>query len=90
MRVKSGEGLGEVAFPTDGSPLSPTGEFLPLAKRNEYFGGMPGFALGGRTPDEMLSAYAAAMGIEKEGDQEPSSSTGVVASLKKFTGIWRK
>lgn len=90
MRVKSGEGLEGVAFPTDDSPLTPTREFLPLAKRNGYFDGTPNSTLGGRTPDEMLKAYAAAMGNEKEGGQEPSSSTGVVTSLKKFTGLWRK
>ena len=90
MRVKSGEASEEVAFPTGNSPLTPTREFLPPAKKGEYFDGMPGSGLGERTPDEMLRAYAAAMGSEKEGAQEPSSSRGVVASLKMFTGLWRK
>jgi len=90
MRVKSEEGLEGVAFPTGDSPLTPTREFLPPAKKGEYFDGMPSSELGGRTPDEMLKAYAAAMGSEKEGAQEPSSSRGVVTSLKRFTGLWRK
>jgi hypothetical protein len=87
MRVKSGEGLEGVAFPTGDSPLTPTREFLPPAKKDEYFDGMPSSGLGGGTPDEMLRAYAAAMGTEKE---EPGSSGGVVASLKRFTGLWKK
>jgi hypothetical protein len=79
-----------VAFPTGDSPLTPTREFLPPAKKGEYFDGMPSSGIGGGTPDEMLRAYAAAMGNEKEGAEEPSSSRGVVASLKRFTGLWKK
>lgn len=86
MRVKSGDG---VAFPTGESPLTPTREFLPPVKKTDYFEGMPNAGLGGRTPDEMLKAYASAMG-NNEKDEAQSSSTGVVASLKKFTGLWRK
>ena len=88
MRVKSGEGLDAVAFPTADSPLTPSRDFLPPIKRTDYFDAMPNPALGGRTPDEMLKAYASAMGSnEKDGAQEQSSSTGI---LKKFTGLWRK
>lgn len=90
MRVKSGEGI---EFPTGETPLTPTREFLPqpAKKKTEYFDGMPNSGLGGRTPDEMLKAYASAMGNNEKGDaREQGSSTGVIGSIKKFTGLWRK
>lgn len=91
MRVKSGEGFEGVQFPTTDSPLTPTRDFLPPAKKPEYFDSMTNPGLGGRTPDEMLKAYAAAVGSnEKEKAQEPSSSTGVIASMRRFTGLWKK
>jgi len=89
MRVKSGDGLDAVAFPTADSSLVPTGEFLPLGKK-EHSNGMSKSGFGGRTPDEMLKAYAAAMGNNEKGGPEKSAGTGIVASLKKLTGIWRK
>lgn len=93
MRVKSGD-FDAIAFPSrDSTALTPTREFLPSVKKDEYFEGMPSTGLGGRTPDEMLKAYASAM-ASNEKSEEPESSGGVagnvLASVKKLTGFWRK
>ena len=93
MRVKSGDRLDGVAFPSAEAGLTPTREFIPLAKQTDYFEGMHDAGLGGRTPDEMLKAYASAKANnEKPKEQEPSSglSGTVFASVKRLTGLWRK
>jgi hypothetical protein len=63
MRVKSGDGL-EGSAPE--SPFTPTREFIPGSK-DDYLSARKGTGAGisGRTPDEMLKAYAAAMAGEK-------------------------
>ncbi|KAG9054493.1 hypothetical protein FS842_004977 [Serendipita sp. 407] len=103
MRVKSEEGLNGVAFPSgDGSSLTPTREFIPPMKREGQSASQQGNGAGlsGRTPDEMLKAYAAAMAGERgEYGQEmemglrkdaTADQGGVFASMKKFTERWRK
>lgn len=92
MRMKSGDGLNAVAFPTSEVGLTPTREFIPPANQNDYFEGMPNNGLGGRTPDEILKAYASTMANSHVEEQERSAglSGTVFASVKRLTGFWRK
>lgn len=98
MRVKSGEGL-EGSAPD--SPFTPTREFIPGSK-DDHLGARQGTGIGGRTPDEMLKAYAAAMAGEKgelgqememgtaRGQMRPrqeEESGGIFSSVRK---LWRK
>ncbi|PVF99390.1 hypothetical protein CPB86DRAFT_813974 [Serendipita vermifera] len=95
MRLDSHEGKDKgIAFPTGEDSLTPTKEFIPAPKKTEYFDGMPNSGLGGRTPDEMLKAYAAAMATNEKGGESSQESggigSGVVKSVMKIASFWKK
>jgi hypothetical protein len=94
MRMDSGHNTNAIAFPTGEESLTPTREFLPTPKKTEFFDGMPKSGLGGRTPDEMLKAYAAAMAANEKGGDQPQESggigSGVMKSVMKITSFWKK
>lgn len=87
MRVRSnGEG---VAFPGGEEVLTPTREFVPTGYFDKEKSGNSGnTGIQGRTPDEMLKAYAAQMSGNERGE-----SSGVGAGIMKsvFSKFgWRK
>ena len=101
MRVQSGDGLEGTETK---SPFTPTREFIPGSKE-DYLSARQatGTGISGRTPDEMLKAYAAAMAGEKgefgqememgsgrgqgRRQQPEEESGGMFSSVRK---LWRK
>lgn len=92
MRVKSnGDGI---TFPGGEEVLTPTRDFVPPSYFDQEKSGNHGNGIQGRTPDEMLKAYAAQMSNNEKG--ESSGAGGIGAGIMKsvFGGVkkfgWRK